>query len=191
VFLSFVSGMLLLSFLSDGEVSVPLGIDLCMVVFIVSFLLFGAVIALTALTLSRSLPGPTHKRAIYVLGLYPLVIASFLLASATDWFLPSIVFGLPLFLAGAIVLPYSAHVVRSGLFVRRGKDFAMVVCYSCGRPLEFHADDAVVVCRACKTPNQNPVIVAGPPFAPPKEGGPRVGGPQVGGPQVGGPGGQT
>ncbi len=100
----------------------------------------------------------TGRRGAYMLMVLPIVLWSFLFASFGESFVPSFLFGFPVFLIVAILLVLGAvHVRRDVLSTITDPMKARLVCRRCGGPLEMHPRERFVKCRWCKEFNSNPL----------------------------------
>lgn len=118
------------------------------------------------LELAKVLEEPKHLRAAYFLMLFPIVLGSFVLASLMDGTVPSMLFGWPLFLMGAVLYPLSALALRRGVGVPTDGGRALIVCYNCGQTLVLRTDTAQNNCPRCGALNLNPFLGI-PPKPPP------------------------
>jgi hypothetical protein len=101
---------------------------------------------------------PKHLRAAYFLMLFPIVLGSFVLASLMDGTVPSMIFGWPLFLMGAVLFPYCAFVLRWGVGAHAGGGRALIVCYNCGSTLVLREDASQDICPRCGSLNIYPLM---------------------------------
>lgn len=133
--------------------------------FIFALVCAGVVVVLVA-GMAKVLDEPKHLRAAYFLMLFPLVLGGFVLASLMDGTVPSMIFGWPLFLMGAVLYPYSALALRRGVGVPADGGRALIVCYNCGQTLVLRVDTPHDNCPRCGALNLNPYMGM-PPRPPP------------------------
>jgi hypothetical protein len=158
IYLSLVSATFIWEWAMNGSVSVWYG-ALCGATVLVGALVLMAPMVLLAAQLLPIAPNATARRAAYVLVLLPFVILVFSIASLMDTFIPSMVLGFPLFVAGAFGIPYSALELHKNIIPHiLAQNVARIVCCQCGALLPMARDDQVVKCACCKRPNLNPFM---------------------------------
>lgn len=130
-------------------------------------------VVVLVMELGKVLEEPRHLRAAYFLMLFPLVLGGFVLASLMDGTVPSMLFGWPLFLMGAVLFPYCAFALRRGVGVPADGGRALIVCYNCGQELVLRVDEAHHNCPRCGALNMNPYLGMPPKPPPPGPDAPR------------------
>jgi len=113
--------------------------------------------ALNARAVARMVKTPEVLRALYFFILFPIIFLTIMLANAAEGFIAVLLFGAPLFIVGAILLPYFANVIyiAAGGHVRRAT--LMLICHRCGFMFLIYRDSSGSICPMCHVPNRNPL----------------------------------
>lgn len=160
-------------FLLDGTVSSALGGVPCLIMpVLVVFLAF--ISAKNALFFIRSSTSERARRASYFLILFPLVLVGFVIATTNTEWAPSLTFGFPLFIVGAIGFPYAAMALHKEAKAVVAQNILHVRCTQCTYVFEMHRSSEGVLCPYCGQPSINPLmapVVDVEPVVPPPEGG--------------------
>lgn len=144
-------------YMSEGELDLSMPDEMCAVATLP--LLIAAHIPVMfygydLLDAIRTIPG---RRGAYMLIVLPLVLWSFIFSSIADGFVPSFLFGFPVFLLVAVLLPVAALYVRRDIMTTITEPMrARLACRRCGAPLAMHPTDRFTKCRWCREYNSNP-----------------------------------
>jgi hypothetical protein len=141
----------------DGEISVAVSSGGCVVLGIAMLVVFTVFNLTLALIVLRSARTDGARRAAYFQILFPPLLASFMLSTPMAAFTPSVAFGFPLLLAGAVLYPYSAIVMRREARQIEMRDLLLVSCYRCTYVFEMHREGDGIRCPYCGEVNMNPV----------------------------------
>jgi len=151
-------GLLQLSTYLSGEDLVTYAeCQVAMVLVFVLIIMVNALNVLNARAVARMVKKPEVLRALYFFALYPIIFLAIMLANAAGGFLAVMLFGAPLFIVGAILLPYFANVlyIAAGGHVRRAT--LMLICHRCGFMFLIYRDSSGSICPMCHVPNRNPL----------------------------------
>lgn len=125
--------------------------------------------ALVARELYERARSDATLRAMYIYAIFPIIFVAVVLANASAYFASLLVFGLPLFLLGAVALFWAARVLEGEAMFHFWRTSQSLQCYSCGRPFFMDRSDEFVVCPWCGLVNASHSIqgrTAPPPSAP-------------------------
>ncbi|NOQ54444.1 MAG: hypothetical protein GQ558_07565 [Thermoplasmata archaeon] len=158
-FAGFISLMTFFEYIydEDGEISAGMGSAVCVpigIALLIAVMVFNLTLALLIL---RSAGTDRARRAAYIQILFPLLLASFMLSTPLASFTPSIAFGWPLLLLGAILYPYSAIVMKQEVKAMEMKNLLRIKCFECSYAFEMHREEDWVRCPYCGKANLNPV----------------------------------
>jgi len=151
----FISLMLFMDFLSDGEMSAELAVAPCIVISAISLVLFIAFNISVIRVLINTAP-PSGRRAAYFQLLFPILLISFMVATPKASFAPSYTFAFPLLLLGAFAYPYSALQMRKAVLVAMHENLVVLKCFRCTYVLQMHVDELWLRCPYCGQINMNP-----------------------------------
>lgn len=152
----FISFITFVEYIDTGEISFGLAGMPCVVFGVAVVLVFIAWNVPIARILLSSAPA-AGRRAAYFQILFPVVLASFLIATPQASFAPSITFAFPLFLIGALAYPYTALVMKKHVKAAEMANLLYVQCFRCTYVFEMHKEDEWIRCPYCGQVNMNPV----------------------------------
>ena len=155
-FLTLASIVAFMQYLADGEITMAFFEAPCTVVVLIILAPCSLLNAMNALVVLQAEGLARSLRGAYFLLIYPILLASFLLATIHTGFAPSLTFGWPLFILGMVEYPYAAILVRQELLAREAVNLRRLQCFACGAVLSIHKDEEWVRCPYCGTPNMNP-----------------------------------
>jgi hypothetical protein len=112
--------------------------------------------ALAAREVHEKVGSDAVLRAMYIFAIYPIILVAVVVANARAYFASLLVFGLPLFLFGAIALLWAAHVLERESEFHFWKNSHVLICYGCDRPFVSDRAEEFVVCPRCHLINRNP-----------------------------------
>jgi hypothetical protein len=135
-----------------GAEAIVFVITIIVLMVLVSF--FNVTSALTVYQATRS---DLSLRILYFNLLFPVVLFSFFIATSGGWFINSMIFGFPLFLMGAMMLPYAAYRLHWEALQIALKGPVRLRCYDCGFIFDFFLANRVVRCPKCGLLNRNPI----------------------------------
>jgi hypothetical protein len=147
---------LFLEFLDSGELYLEPFSGVCILVFFVIGIACFAPNVANALFVIRSSKSERTLRSAYLLVVYPTVFFSFLLATMNTSFTPSLTFGWPLFLLGAIAYPWAALVLHGEVKHALLGNSIMVRCRHCTYLFRMHIAEERMRCLYCGEENENP-----------------------------------
>ena len=153
-----VSMILFIDFLDYGEISSEPFSSVCSLSFFVIGAACFAPNVSNALFILRSSRTDRTLRAAYLLIGYPVVFFSFLLATMKTYFAPSLTFGWPLFLLGAVAYPWAALVIHGEVKDALLRTTMMVRCRHCSYLFRMHMEEERMRCLYCGEVNENPHI---------------------------------
>jgi hypothetical protein len=169
-FLSVSSVGLYVDYVSDDYSGVSIFALICYVPMLIFMSVAAGMVAFAATGLMEFLERPMHRRAGYILVGFPIVLVSFTFSSIYDAFVPSMIFGWPLFIMATILVPTCAWAVKGGLDFRSWT----VACWGCGKALTLRPSAPIVCCPKCGSFNSRGPEVASaspvPPTPAPSEG---------------------
>ena len=151
-------GLLQLStYLNGQELVTYAECQVAMVLVFVLMIVVSVLNVLNAHAVARMVKTPEVLRALYFFALFPIVFLAIMMANAAEGFLAVMLFGAPLFIIGAILLPYFANVIyiAAGGHIRRAT--LMLICHRCGFMFLIYRDSSGSVCPMCHVPNRNPL----------------------------------
>ena len=151
----FLSLVLFMNFLDDGEIVAEIFVAPCIVLIMLSI---GVLVAFN-FSIVRVLVNaevPAGRRAAYFQLLFPLVLISFLIATPEASFAPSITFAFPLLLIGAVGYPYTALEMKKWVKAAEHENLVVLRCFRCSYQLEMHRDEKWLRCPYCGQVNMNP-----------------------------------
>jgi hypothetical protein len=143
----------------DGEIAVSYSAGGCVIIGIVMLIGILAFDLGLALRIARATRRDRARQAAYFQILFPVLLASFMLCTPSAAFAPSIAFGFPLLLAGAVLYPYSAMVMKREAKEIERRDLILVSCWRCRNVFEMHREQEGTRCPYCGELNLNPVEV--------------------------------
>jgi hypothetical protein len=150
------SMFMFIDFLESGELSLGVFTGACILVFFVIGVACFSPNVVNALFVLRSSRSPRTLRAAYLLVGYPVVFFSFLLATMNTSFAPSLTFGWPLFLVGAVAYPWAALVLHGEVKDALLGNTIMVRCWHCTYLFRMHLEEERMRCLYCGQVNENP-----------------------------------
>lgn len=159
-FMMFIAGVFSIltfaEFVESGEISIGITGVPCVVfavIVLIGFLAWNVPLARMILSISP----PVGRRAAYFQILFPIVLASFLLATTGASFTPSFAFGFPLFFIGTLAYPYTAIVMKRWIKAAAMANLLYVQCFRCTYVFEMHKKDDWIRCPYCGQVNMNPL----------------------------------
>jgi hypothetical protein len=155
-----------IGYIGGNGVGLPFETSACTFPLIIFMLVSAGIVVMLVSGLLNVLDKPKHLRAAYFLMLFPIVLGSFVLSSLMDGTVPSMIFGWPLFLMGAVLFPYCAFALRGGIGAHADGGRALIVCYNCGSTLVLREGAAQDICPRCGSLNLYP-FMGMPPKPPP------------------------
>ncbi len=159
LYFSFASFVLTADYMDDGEVEVGLIDEPCSVFFMLLVWVLIAPVMFVAYRLVRWIETRRALQAAYFLLLYPVVLISYIIATFSEVFLPSMVFGFPLFIVGAIFYPYCAVLLDREYRAMRSENVVRLACHHCSYIFELHRKEEERRCPMCGAVNLNPYAV--------------------------------
>jgi hypothetical protein len=154
-FIGIISLFSFIDYMDSGEIESGFIMAPCLAF---TFIAFFALLAFN-LPISRIIlrTGPeSGRRAAYFQILFPILLVSFLIATPRASFAPSLIFGFPLLLVGALAYPYSAVVVHKWVKMAEMKNLQIVGCFRCTYVFEMHREEKWLRCPYCGQVNMNP-----------------------------------
>lgn len=142
---------------SDDYSGFPILLSICYVPALIILTVAAALVAFAAAGLIEFLDRPMRRRAGYFLVGFPIVLLSFIVASIDDVFVPAMIFGWPLFIMAAVLVPICTGIVKRGLDFRSWT----VACWGCGQELTLRPSAPFVCCPRCGSFNGRPPTGAG------------------------------
>jgi len=126
----------------------------CMALVLVLMLLVSGLNLLNAWTVARLVGSRQALRALYLYALFPVIFLSIMLANASDFFLNVLIFGAPLLITGAVLLPYYAYILHSETVAYLRTITFPCMCKECGfRYLVLRTDERSE-CPRCRAPSE-------------------------------------
>ena len=158
-----LSGMALMSVILFGEYlvdeSVSAGFWEVPCLFMFAFFLFFAIFSVqNALFFIRTSESERARRASYFLILFPLVLLGFVVATTKTGWAPSLTFGFPLFIVGAVGFPLAARVLHKEARAHEARNMLSIRCVRCTHAFVMDRHIEQVLCPYCGQPNLNPSL---------------------------------
>jgi len=151
----FFSLVFFLDYLEHGEIEMAVVGTPCIIIGVVSLVVFVAYNLPIARVLIITAPAQ-GRRAAYFQLLFPILLVSFLIATPQAGFAPSLTFVFPLLLLGAFAYPYTALQMKRWIKVAEIENLVVLMCFRCSYQLEMHKDERLHQCPYCGQVNLNP-----------------------------------
>ena len=158
VFFSLASFFMTIDYLRNQSVSVSFTAEGCAAFFVLLGWVFVAPAMLVAYKTIRWIESRRALRCAYFLLVYPIILFSYMAATIADFFLPSLLFGFPLFIIGTVFYPYCAFVLNGEVRSALAESLVRIGCYQCSYVFEMHREAREQRCPMCGMPNINPYL---------------------------------
>lgn len=160
ILLGFLAAMGLLqlaTYLGGGDLEIYLECQVAMVLAFVLMIVVGVLNVLNALAVARLVKTPQVLRALYFFLLFPVVFAAIMLANSAEGYAAVLIFGAPLFIVGAVLMPYFANVIFVAAGGQARRATVMLLCHRCGFMFLVYRDSSGARCPMCHVANRNPL----------------------------------
>ncbi len=153
--LALVSFFIGMDYVMNGSVNSGFGIQEEFCCLSVAFILMIIVVGGTgfnvfnAVSVSRRTKSKTSLRALYIFIFYPILAVSFVIPSIDDLFITSMIFGLPVFLLGMILLPFATFTLMREAFKISKKEYVVSSCTYCNFPFRRESETTEGMCPRC------------------------------------------
>lgn len=144
----------------------------CMALVLVLVVAIWGLNVLSARTVSRLVGSAATLRALYFFALYPAMFLLIMLANMEDAFLNVLIFGSPLLLVGAFLLPYYSWVLHSETLSYLRRTTVPRTCYRCQARYLMVRMAVTAPCPWCGFENRNPLATGPGAAGAPSQGGP-------------------
>lgn len=141
--------MFFIEYIEDQSVSFPFELPGCLVLFLIMLFLVYLTNIANGIMVTRISRSEKSLRALYIFIFYPVLLLSYLIASYEEIFQTALIFGFPLFLAGAVLMPYGALVIHTEAHMAVYRNLAINYCLNCRYPIQMHREDKERRCPMC------------------------------------------